>query len=109
MMFAQMLSTGPTLKAAHVRADSNKSAANIAAANASRETSNKRYRKAFEKHPGMTASTVQVANALGQCVSGTGKQLTKMSKRENPVVKKVGEIPHARNGNPTFVWKWIGK
>ena len=109
MMFAQMLSTGPTLKAAHVRADSNKSAANIAAANSAMEASNQRYRKAFEKHPDMVASTVQVANAMGQCVSGTGKQLTVMSKRANPVVKKVGEIPHARNGNPTNVWKWIGK
>ena len=103
-----MLSTGPMLKSAHVRIDSNKSAANIAAADKSRETSNRRYRKAFEKYPDMTASTTQVANAMGQCVSGTGKQLTIMSNRDNPVVKKVGEIPHARNGNPTNVWKWIG-
>ena len=108
MNFAAMLSTGPMLKSAHVRIDSNKSAANIAAADKSRETSNQRYRKAMSNFPGMTASTTQVANSLGQCVSGTGKQLTIMSNRENPVVAKVGEIPHARNGNPTNVWKWIG-
>ena len=107
MNIAQMLSTGPTLKTAHIRTDSNKSAANIAAADSMREASNKRYHEAFSKYQGGIASTVQVANALGQCTSGTGKQLTKMSKRENPVVKKVGEIPHARNGNPTNVWQWI--
>ena len=87
MNFATMLSTGPMIKAEHIRIDSNKSAANIAAADSMREASNKRYLAAFEKYPDKTASTTQVANAMGQCVSGTGKQLTVMSKRDNPAVK----------------------
>lgn len=64
-------------------------------------------RAAFEKYPEMTASTVQVANSLGQSMSATFRQLKIMSERENPVLKKSGEIPHARNGSPTHIWKWI--
>lgn len=109
MNFAALLSTGPMLKSAPVKAGINKSAAHIKAANSMREAGNQRYRKAFALYPDMTASTVQIANQLGQTPSPTVKQLGIMSDRENPVVVKVGEIPHARNGCPTFIWKWIGK
>ena len=108
MNFATMLSTGPTIKSSAVRLSQEVTDARIKAAEQMRQTNNERYRKAFANYPDMTASTVQVANHLGQTSSPTVKQLKIMSERDNPVVKKIGEIPHERNGNPTFIWKWIG-
>ena len=108
MNISSMLAYGPTLKSAPVKDNKDRSESHSRQAQSAIKKGNAKYREKFELFPDMTASSVQIAGAFGYSTAVATKQLKIMSERKNPVVKIVGDIPHARNGCPTYIWKWIG-
>ena len=69
---------------------------------------NERWKAAFMQFGG-TASTNQLSIALDHAPCVVGATMRSMQKENPPLVEKVGELPTHFNGNPLFVWKWIGE